>query len=264
MKMTTQQAPKLLIDINKILCGVITTESGATVRIDSSLVRPRFKEQIAIFAEKWDIFNKAKKKRDKQKLDDSRRVLKDKRYRIENVSPPKEGLIWQPNFALCVPGRAYDIGAWVRPTVNLPPDPTNWEIGDELPCAYAVLTTIHDQAETESKKRIHVGIWSEYLYAWMILCVERYDDGRIEKAFDIVKNVDLATKKTTGEKPSADKKPRPPVKKTIKQILDERPDLKGNLDELTDILNDKLSYWGYRKTTKDCVKTTLTRIGKEK
>jgi hypothetical protein len=177
---------ELLKDINKILCGVITTEAG-TVQIDSSLVRPRFEKQITIFAEKWEVFNKANKA--KRKKEDLYETKKDK--------PPKKGLEWDDEKDGYLP----------RPKdVKLPPDPTNWELKDNLPIAYATLTTIHDLSEKVPKKRIHVDIWDEWLFARMIGRMEESyvvgssDEEKTKKAFGIVKD-DLRTQRYQGGEP---------------------------------------------------------------
>ncbi|MCP4611126.1 MAG: hypothetical protein GY845_20650 [Planctomycetes bacterium] len=159
---------ELLEDINNILCGVITTERGEAERIDSSLVRPRFEEQIAIFYDKWKTFDKAKRRRDKL-------------YNTKKAKPPKKGLVWDDDLECYCPKDSS-----VREE-DLPPDPTDWELENDLPCAYATLTTIYDKVEKVPKKRIHTGIWDRFLFAWMIDRIEYYKDWLIKKAFSKVK-----------------------------------------------------------------------------
>jgi len=206
-----------LMDIDRLLNGEIRTVAGPTMRVDKMVVHNRFGEQITEFARLYTLYREAKDAARRQKLEDSHKIVSDSRYRTGNVPCPEKGLVWHRAYALCVPdrdGEYNEFSAWVRPETELPADPTDWELNDDLPCAYATLATIHDQAERIPNKRIHNKIWSAFLFAWMLFRVEQYDETRLEKALSIVK-ADLLSIRyrdesggTGGKKPAgAPKKP---------------------------------------------------------
>jgi len=153
---------EILQDINMILLGRITRKDGSTACIDKSKAISRFEEQIAVFAKLWKVYKKAEKQKDK--------IVNSFRWLRRNYNNLNQAEIEYP----------------------LPPDPTVWEPDNELPCAYAALTTIWDQAQKTASKCIHPGIWDEHLFAWMIFRCERYDEARTERALALVKD-DLLT-----------------------------------------------------------------------
>jgi len=147
---------ELLQDINRIRHGRISERGGPVTKINKSRVIPRFKEQITVFANEWKAYKKAEKQKDKDF--NSFRWLR-RNYDNLNQYP-------------------------------LPPDPTTWEPDNELPCAYAALTTIwnHAHAQKTASKRICPDVWDGYLFAWMIFRCKRYDKARIESALALVKD----------------------------------------------------------------------------
>jgi hypothetical protein len=67
-----------------------------------------------------------------------------------------------------------------------------------------------------------------------------------------------------GEQPDDRKTKRKPVKKALKQVLEEFPELEGQPTKLTKKVNNKLKGWGYDSAEEKVVKNAQTSIRKER